>query len=462
MNKSTINYLENKKHIHFIGIGGSGMFPLAQILHSQGYFLTGSDNNETDTVQALRNMGINVVIGQKKENIQGADLIVHTAAIMEDNEELIAARASQATVIERAQLLGMLTHYYSNAVCISGTHGKTTTSSMTTKTFLECGLDPTVVIGGKLKDIGGSGRLGTTDHMVVEACEFKNHFHETAPDIAVILNIEEDHMEFFKTIENVIKSFHEFAASATKFAVVNGDDPNCLKAVEGIEAQVITFGATENSDYYPKNITKNTNGYFNQYDLYHKGQFLTRISLSVPGDHNVLNSVAAAAATILSGGNPDCIAKGLESFHGAGRRFEVLAEIDGVTFADDYAHHPAEIKVTLEAAKNMHYKRVWAVHQPFTYSRTKLFLNEFAETLSIADFVVLSEIMGSREKNTLNIFAKDLAEKIEGCVWFPTFPEIAQYVLPRVESGDLVITLGCGDVNKCAHLMVEMKQSEKK
>lgn len=446
--------LENKKHIHFIGIGGSGMFPLAQILHSEGYYLTGSDNNETDTLQMVRGMGIPVTLGQRAENIEGADLIVHTAAIMDDNPELIAARASGIPTVERSVLLGEITARYSDAVCISGTHGKTTTSSMTTQILFDAGLDPTCVIGGKLPAIHGSGRAGKSETMVCEACEFVDTFLKLYPDIAVILNIDADHLDYFKTMENLIASFRKFAQKATRMVIANGDDKNTLKAIEGLDKKVITFGYSSMNDYYPANI-EHVDGVSVSFDLCRDAEVLAPIQIHVPGDHNILNAIAACVAAHEAGASWEQCAKGLDAFHGAQRRFEVLAKINGITVADDYGHHPTEIGATLTAAKNLPFQRVWAVHQPFTYSRTAMLLDDFAKVLSIADRVVLSEIMGSREKNTYNIYAKDLAEKIPGCVWFPEFPEIADYVAERAEPGDLILTLGCGDVNKCAHMIVD-------
>ncbi len=446
--------LENKKHIHFIGIGGSGMFPLAQILHSEGYYLTGSDNNETDTLQMVREMGIPVTLGQRAENIEGADLIVHTAAIMDDNPELIAARVSGIPTVERSILLGEITARYSDAVCISGTHGKTTTSSMTAQILFDAGLDPTCVIGGKLPAIHGSGRAGKSETMVCEACEFVDTFLKLYPDIAVILNIDADHLDYFKTMENLIASFRKFAQKATRMVIANGDDKNTLKALKGLDKKIITFGYSSMNNYYPANI-EHVDGVTVSFDLCRDSEVLTPVQIHVPGDHNILNAIAACVAAHEAGASWEQCAKGLDAFHGAQRRFEVLAKINGITVADDYGHHPTEIGATLTAARNLPFKRVWAVHQPFTYSRTAMLLDDFARVLSIADRVVLSEIMGSREKNTYNIYAKDLAEKIPGCVWFPEFPEIADYVAERAEPGDLILTLGCGDVNKCAHMIVD-------
>ena len=267
----TAEILKDKKHIHFIGIGGSGMYPLAQILHAKGYYLTGSDNNMTDTLQKVMDMGIPVTLGQKAENVKGADLIVYTAAIMADNPELIAARESGVPVLERKYLLGIVTQQFSNAICISGTHGKTTTTSMATQILMDGGADPTVVIGGKLNTIGGSGRIGHSENMVCESCEFSNTFLELAPDVAVVLNIDEDHMEFFKTLENLKHSFTQFCSMATKCIVYNGDDPNTIDAVKDLPQKKITFGWRDHNDYYPDNIQQLSKVH-HRFDLMHQGK----------------------------------------------------------------------------------------------------------------------------------------------------------------------------------------------
>lgn len=438
-----------KKHIHFIGIGGSGMFPITQILHAEGYHITGSDNNPSDTLDLVKSLGIEVMMGQSADNIKGADLIIYTAAIMKDNPELIAAMSSGVPTIERSVILGIITRRYHNAICISGTHGKTTTSAMLTQILLDAKLDPTAVIGGKLPAIGGNGRAGKSELMVCEACEFVDTFLKLTPDTAVVLNIDEDHMDYFKTMDNLINSFNKFCKLSTKLIIANGDDEKVSKALEDVKQEVIFFGYSDKNEYYPQDIVFHK-AFLTSFELMHKCESLGRIELRVPGKHNVMNAIAACVAAISAGATFEQIKTGLFNFMGAGRRFELLGEKHGITVADDYAHHPAEIQVTLEAAKSMKFKRVIAVHQPFTYSRTKQHLDYFARVLAIADMVVLSEIMGSREKNTYNIYAKDLSDKIDGCVWFDSFDEIAEYVCSVAKEGDLIITLGCGDIYKAA------------
>lgn len=463
------NILKGRKHIHFIGIGGSGMYPLAQILHSQGYYLTGSDNNETETLEAVRKMGIPVFMGQRAENIEGADLIVHTAAIMADNPELIAAKNSGVPVLERSDLLGIVTSWFDNAICVSGTHGKTTTTSMITQILYTANIDLSAYIGGKLPCIHGSGIAGKSDILVCESCEFVDTFLKLYPDIAVILNIDADHLDYFKTVDNIIKSFHKFAENTTKAIIINKDDANSMKSIEGITGkEIITFGKDSSSDYYPENIRK-INGLQSEYTLMHKGEALGKITLHVAGNHNILNSVAAACASLYVGADFESIQKGLEDFRGASRRFEKLGFEKGVTVVDDYAHHPTELEATLSSAMEMGFNRVWAIFQPFTFSRTKLLLDDFAKVLSIPDKTVLTDIMGSREKNTFGIFTRNLAEKIPDCIWFPqdesaeytderkyfNFQQICDYVCENVSEGDLVITLGCGDAYKIAKMILK-------
>ena len=468
-----INILSGKKHIHFIGIGGSGMYPLAQILHGQGYYLTGSDNNETETLDAVRKMGIPVFIGQRSENIQGADLIVHTAAIMEDNPELMAARASGVPVLERADLLGIITSWYDRAVCVSGTHGKTSTTSMITQILYTAGIDLSAYIGGKLPCIGGSGIAGKSDILVCESCEFEDHYLKLFPDISVILNIDADHLDYFGTLENVMASFRKFAENTSKLLIVNGSDQNTMKALEGIEKELITFGKDSSCDYYPENV-KHENGLLTTFDAMYQGEKLGTITLHVAGIHNVLNSLAAIAAARECGADFASIQKGLDEFRGAKRRFEKLGFEKGITVVDDYAHHPTELEATLRAAMEMDFRKVWAVFQPFTFSRTKLLLDDFARVLQIPDHAVLTDIMGSREKNTYGIFTRHLAEKIPGCIWFPqdetaewtdqrkyeNFQQICDYICQNAQSGDLVITLGCGDAYKIAKMILAKLSEE--
>lgn len=453
--------LKEAKRVHFIGIGGAGMCPIAEILISLGYDVSGSDNNDTETFRRVEKEGSKVYLGQVKENItDDVELVIYTNAILAGNEELEYAKAN-FPCFERAEALGAISRIFSNCIGICGTHGKTTTTSMTTQILMEAGLDPSAVIGGKLPLINAYGRYGHSQNFVCESCEFNNTFLHMNPDIAVILNIDEDHLDFFKNLDNIKKSFRKFAELTTKTVIYNGDDKNTVDTLKGLEGKkMISVGRNDGNEWVAKNVSV-PGGFHSEYDAYHNGEFVAHVELSVPGEHNILNSLCAFVASYESGADVEHIKAGLKHFGGAARRFELLGKYNGVTFADDYAHHPKEIKVTLEAAKKMGYNHVWAVHQPFTYTRTSLLLNDFAKVLQIADKCVISKIMGSREVNTIGIKAKDLADKVPGSVQLDSFEEICDYVCDNAEDGDLVITLGCGDVYKVARMMCKkMKEKE--
>lgn len=454
--KETRNWLGSVQRIHFIGIGGSGMSPLAEILHAKGYTLSGSDNNESDNLTRLRGLGISIVMGHAAANVEGADLVVYTAAIPADNPELLAAEQAGIPTVERAILLGQISRQFSNTIAVAGTHGKTTTSSMLSHVLLAAGTDPSIFIGGRLPLINANGHAGTNDTMVCEACEFKDHYLEMTPAISIILNVDEDHLDYFGDLQGVIASFAKFAALTTDTIIYNGDDPEAVEAVkDATHARLISFGTSEGCHWQARHL-RTVHGAYGLYDLYCEGEFLHTIELGVPGAHNVLNSLAVAAAATLCGISPAQIAEGIAAFHGAGRRFEFLGTYAGVTVADDYAHHPTEIAATLQAAKKLEHTRVWAIHQPFTFSRTARHLNEFAVALSAADVAVVSDIMGSREVNTWGVHTTQMTDRMENGVYLPTFEEIAAYVAQRAQPGDLVITMGGGDVYKCARMLIAL------
>ncbi|MBR5112706.1 MAG: UDP-N-acetylmuramate--L-alanine ligase, partial [Clostridia bacterium] len=374
------------------------------------------------------------------------------------NPELEAAKNSGIPLFERNDILGAITRIYSDCIGISGTHGKTTTSALLTQILIECGKNPSAVIGGKLPLTGTSGIVGSSEHMVCECCEYCDHFLKLTPDVAVILNVDEDHLEYFKNLDNIKKSFEQFAGYATKAIVYNGDDENTVSVIENVKTvsdkPMISFGLRDINDYYADNIEM-VNEYA-RFDVIHNGKNLGRVSLSIPGRHNILNALAAFACAEHTGASADDIITAISHFGGAGRRFEKLAEINGITIADDYAHHPKELEVTLNAAMNMGYNKVYAVFQPFTYSRTAMLFDDFVRVLQIPDQCIMTEIMGSREVNTYDIYTSQLAEKIPGSVWFNTFEEVAQYAVEKAEPGDLIITLGCGDIYKAAKIMIKL------
>lgn len=444
--------LHNAKKLHFVGIGGSGMCPLAEILHSKGYIITGSDVNEGDTIDRIRSLGIKVFMGHKAENVGDADILVHTAAVHEDNPELQYAKQHGIPVIERSILLGMVSRKFPNTIAVSGTHGKTTTTSMISQIMIYAGIDPTIIIGGKLPLIESNGRGGKSDIMVCEACEYVDTFLQLTPAVSVILNIDADHLDYFGTLENIIKSFRQFATQTTSTLIVNGDDDNSMKAVNGLNKEIITFGLNNRNSYYAENICVANGSYFN-YDLMSGGKKLCHIELGVPGKHNILNSLGAAAACLNAGVSSSDIEKYIKTFRGAGRRFEIYGDFKGVTLADDYAHHPHEITATLDAARHLTKNKLWAIFQPFTFSRTKTWLNEFAQSLSVADHVILAEIMGSRETNIYNVHSSDIAAKLNNAVCIDAFEDIADYIVKNAQPGDFVITMGGGDIYKAAKLI---------
>ena len=447
--------LASVKRVHFIGIGGSGMCPLAEILHDWGYTVTGSDNNPGDNIDHLRALGVKVTLGQKAENLAGAELIVYTAAILPDNPELVAAKAGEIPAVERAVLFGAITRRYNNCIGVSGTHGMTTVTAMLTQVLVMANADPTAVIGGVLPLIGSHGLTGKSETMVCEACEFHDHYLELSPDVAVILNIDADHLEYFKNLDNLIASFRKFASLTSRTVIYYGDDENTCRAVADLDKKKITFGFDPSNDYSPANLRYNR-GAFAEFDVQFHGMTIAHLKLNIPGKHNVINALAAFAAARNAGVSATDCEKGIAAFAGAGRRFEILGEINGITVADDYAHHPSELEATLTAAMQMDYNTVWAVFQPFTYSRTAILFDDFVRVLQIPDRCVMTEIMGSRERNTYNIYTKDLAEKIPGAVWYEGFDGVSAYTVEHAKPGDLIITLGCGDIYKAAKIMLSM------
>lgn len=453
------NILENIKRIHFIGIGGSGMCPLAEILHTEGFELSGSDNSESDTLQRIRNYGIPVYMGHKAENIEGAELLVYTAAVKADNPELIAAKEKGIPCLERSVMLGIVTRRYNRSIAVAGTHGKTSTTAMISQILIGSGFDPSAIIGGKLNYIGGNSYVGQSDIIVCEACEYVDTFLQLTPYVSVILNIDADHLDYFKTFENIKKSFNKFANQTTKALVFCGDDPACHEALGEVPLEKVTFGFNKDNDYYADNII--SEGMNQSFDLMHKGEFLVKVSLIVPGRHNIANALAAAATAHYMGATPKEIAENLCKFTGVHRRFEVLGTPCGVTVADDFAHHPTELTAVLTSAMNMGFKRVRAVFQPHTYSRTALLLDDFAAALSIPHEAIISEILAVREVNTYNIESRHLGNKIPTAKCIDTFEEITKYIKETAQEGDLVLTMGGGNVYMCANMILgALKEKE--
>ena len=444
-------YLVPGKHIHLVGIGGVSMRPLGLVLRGMGMLVTGSDMNASVSTDELMSKGIHVHIGHRAENIAGADCIIRTAAARNDNPEIAAARAAGVPVFERAQAWGVLMREYKNALCIAGTHGKTTTSSMATHIFMEAQKDPTVMIGGSLPLLGAGHRVGQGETISMESCEYCNSFLNFYPTVAVINNIEADHLDFFKDLEDVQQSFRRFACLVpqTGFVIANGDDANTVKALEGLP--YLSFGLELGRDFRAENISES----YSSFDILAKGKLYCHVDLAVNGKHNVYNALAAAASAYVMGIEGEAVAKGLAGFTGAGRRMEKKGTYKGADVYDDYAHHPSELHSLLEAVKLRGYKRIVLAFQPHTYSRTKALFADFVQELKGADVLVLAEIYAAREQNVYGISSADLAAEIPNAQYFETLPEVTEYLRSIAQEGDLILTVGAGDIVKAGEALVD-------
>ncbi len=448
------SYLAPGRRAHLVGIGGVSMAPLAEVLHGTGMVITGSDSRESATVQHLRSLGIPVSIGQRAENLGDAELVIRTAAAHDDNPEISGAHTRGIPVFERAQAWGAIMRHYKNALCVSGTHGKTTTTSMCTHIIMAAGLDPTVMIGGTLPLLGAGHRVGHGDTIILESCEYCNSFLSFFPTIAVILNVDADHLDFFKDLEDVEHSFRAFAdlvPEKTGLIIANRDDKNTMTTLQGETRPILTFGLTE-GDVHGENLRYEKG--LPRFDVVFRGERFAHIELQVPGEHNVRDALAAAAATISLGVPADAVEKGLAGFRGAGRRFEKKGSRNGADIYDDYAHHPNEVKALLETAMKLGYKRVICAFQPHTYSRTQALFQEFVEVLKIPDMTLLAEIFAAREDNTLGISSKDLSAQIPGSEYYPTLKALTVRLEELAQPGDLILTVGAGDIYTVGEALV--------
>ena len=439
--------------IHLIGIGGVSMRALAKMLKNMGANVRGSDRDSSIYTLQLDEQGIPVAIGHRPDNVRDAGLIIRTAAIHDDNPEIAAARTAGIPVISRAEAWGFIMAHYSKVVCISGTHGKTSTTAMIATFTQSAQLDPTVMVGGDLPSIGGTLRIGEGDLFVAEACEYQNSFLSFRPTVSVILNIDRDHLDFFKDTDDIIASFRSFAQLTPENGVViiNGDDNNCRRAVEGLDRKVLTFGFSESCNVRAIN-TELQDGLF-CCDVVHDGNLYCRMKLRVPGQHNLLNALAAAAVAIHLGVPSDDFAKGIGAYNGVGRRFEFKKNWREAKVYDDYSHHPTEITAALKAALDLKPNRVICVFQPHTYSRTVSLLDDFAGALAYADIIILCPIFAARETNTYGVSSQDLADRIPGAVVANDLRHAAQLLEELVQPGDLIFTMGAGDVNRIAQYL---------
>ena len=445
------SYLKPGKRVHLVGIGGVSMRPLGLVLQGMGIQVTGSDMNASVSTDELQAHGIQVFIGHSAKNVQGADCIIRTAAAHNDNPEIQAARAAGIPIFERAQAWGLIMKKFRNAVCISGTHGKTTTTSMLTHIAIAAELDPTVMIGGYLPLLHAGHRVGAGDTIIMESCEYCNSFLNFFPTIAVVNNIEADHLDFFHDLADIQASFRKFASlvPADGRIIANGDDGNTLEALHGME--LLTFGFGAHNFFRAVNCSKD----YREFDILRNDALYTHITLSVAGRHNVYNALAAALSAYCLGIDPLTVAKGLAGFRGAGRRMEYKGTVNGADLYDDYAHHPGELRALLTAAQSLGYKRIICAFQPHTYTRTAALFDRFVEELRRVDIAVLAEIYAAREANTIGISSQDLAAQIPGSIYCATLPAVTDCLRELAQPGDLLLTVGAGDIFKAGEALLE-------
>ena len=448
-NEELKQYLVPGKHVHLVGIGGVSMRPLGLVLQGMGMIVTGSDMNASVSTDELIAKGIQVSIGHKAENVQGADCIIRTAAAHNDNPEIAAARSCGIPLFERAQAWGVIMQEYKNAICIAGTHGKTTATSMMTHILMEANWDPTVMIGGYLPLLHAGHRVGEGDTIVLESCEYCDSFLNFAPTMAVILNIEADHLDYFKDLKDVEKSFRKFAQLATNGVIANGDDPHVADTLKGID--YTSFGLCIQNTVHPENISLD----WRHMDVVCGDEFYCHLDLNVIGKHNALNALAAVAVAWKLGIPGRAVTDGLKTFGGADRRMQYKGSYNGADIYDDYAHHPDELRATIEAVRTMKYDRVVIAFQPHTYTRTKALFDEFVKELSKADHLVLAEIYAARERNTFGISSRDLQEKLPGSVYCETLPQVTEYLRSIAAPGDVILTVGAGDIFRAGEALLK-------
>ncbi len=446
---------------YFIGIGGISMSGFAELLHTMGFTVSGSDRTSSKITEHLEELGIKILYEQTQENITtDIDFIVYTAAISKDNPEYIRAEELGIPMMERGTMVGQVMKNYSTAIAVSGTHGKTSTTSIASHILLEGGLDPTISVGGILPGINGNIRIGQSENFIIEACEYTNSFLKFFPTIGIILNIEEDHLDFFQDLADIRRSFRRFAEliPAHGALIINADIEDYQSLTEGLPCRIITYSVHDRTaDFSADNISYNKMG-CGSFTLLKKGAAAEHYDLSIVGEHNISNCLACLALASLFDIPADDIQAGLSKYHGTGRRFEKKGEYHGALIIDDYAHHPTEIRATLTSARNYPHKRLWVAFQPHTYSRTKSFLSEFAEALSLADRVILADIYAAREKDPGDISSKDLAERISErgteALYLGSLKELEKYFQKNLMNGDLLITMGAGNIVEVGETLV--------
>ncbi|MBU5439281.1 UDP-N-acetylmuramate--L-alanine ligase [Tissierella sp. MSJ-40] len=454
-------------HVHFIGIGGISMSGLAEILLTEGYKVSGSDANNSHIIERLEKLGAEIYINHSMENVKGADLIVYTDAISKDNEELLQAYELGVPVVDRALFLGALMNNYHNSIAVSGTHGKTTTTSMIATILNRSELDSTILLGGQLDEIGGNVKLGSKKYLLTEACEYKGNILKYYPTMAIILNIEEDHLDYFKNIDHIVDTFVQYGSNIKEngYLIINEDDINAKKVIENTKANVVTFGINNKSDYTAENISFSEEGY-PSFMLNIRGKSLFPITLGVMGIHNVYNALASIAAANTSGISMELIQESIGDYKGTHRRLELKGYANGIKIIDDYAHHPTEIKAALKALRNSTQGNIWCVFQPHTFTRIRLLLNNFAESFGDANKVIVTDIYAAREKDTGLVHSKDLANALTqkgiDAKYISSFEEIETYLMNNTKDNDIIVTMGAGNVYSIGDSIIEHNKEKEK
>ncbi len=457
-----LDFLNKKKvnKVHLVGIGGIAMSALAEILLDKGYSVSGSDIRASHITTRLSNYGAKIYIGHHQDNIADADIIVYTSAASSDNPELVEANKLGIPTLDRAEMTGELMLAYKTSVAISGAHGKTTATSMISLIFEHAEFNPTILVGGELNEIGGNVKVGGNELMITEACEYKENFLKFHPNVAVILNIDEDHLDYFKDFEHIFSTFSKFAKIIPKkgYLILNNDDYDVRKLISHANCNIITYGINLESDFQAKNITFNESGY-PSFDVIFKEEVLERFTLDIPGQHNIYNALASIATTYTLKVPVEKIKEKLSQFKGTHRRFDILGQWQDIKVIDDYAHHPTEIKATLDAVQKIPNNRVWCVFQPHTYTRTKTLLLDFGKSFHGADNIIITDIYAAREKDTGEIHSKDLVKQInkEGhnAIYIPSFEGIVKHLKNHASPMDIVLTMGAGDIYEVGNMLVE-------
>ncbi len=459
---ANIENIKKYKHIHMLGIGGVSMSGIAEILNNWNFKITGSDANRSEITDRLANNGIQVTIGRDFENLKKSDAVVYTAAIKQEDPEIIFAKENNIPIIERCDFLGELTKAFSDTIGISGTHGKTTTTSMVAICFLKAKFDPNIQVGGILKQINGNYRVGNSDYFIIEACEYVESFLKFRPKAEIILNIDNDHLDYFKTFDNIKNAFIKYVKLLPKdgFLVLNADDENCLDLADDTISSFVTYGIKNlKANFTADNISFNDDG-FAEFDVYKNKEFFEHIELSVAGIHNVLNALACISLCDHYNISAKTMKDALKDFTGAHRRLEYKGSYNNIRIYDDYAHHPTEISATCNALNNKKFNESWVIFQPHTYSRTKTLLDDFSQALSNFDHIIIADIYAARETNTYGVSSKDIVERINSTrgshsEYISDFNDIVSYVKEHAKPNDIVLTLGAGNVTDIGPMILE-------